>query len=153
MVLLSFIIKISNSTKEEAFRFVSNFNTLSLWDPGCVSSKQATPGEIKVGTQFDLITVFKGKESPIKFTCTEYKGPEKVVYSGSSSSVSTLDTIYFKDGDKPGTCVIEYYADIRLKGLLWLFTPVVKPSLKGIERDAETGLKNAFEKGLHLKQY
>ena len=153
MVLLSFIIKIPNSTKEEAFRFVSNFNTLSLWDPGCVSSKQTTSGDIKVGTKFDLITVFKGKQSPMQFTCTEYQPPEKVVFSGASSSVTTVDTIYFKDGEKPGTCVIEYYADIRLKGLLWLFTPVVRPSLRNIEKDAETGMKNAFEKGLHLKQY
>ena len=58
---------IRGKTKEQLFDFLANFDNIASWDPGCLSSKRVDEGPLKVGSTFDLVTVFKGQESQMTY--------------------------------------------------------------------------------------
>ena len=47
----------------EAFDYAANFENIQDWDPGVVTSQRVGDGPVAVGSAFDLVTVFKGRES------------------------------------------------------------------------------------------
>ncbi len=102
-----------------------------------------------MNTKFDLITVFKGKESPMVYEVTDWKVGETVTLVGRGSTVKAVDTISFAavPGDANKTR-INYVADIGLKGLLSLATPFVQSDLKELQEAAKSGMIKAFAEGL-----
>mmetsp|Transcript_191 Transcript_191/g.241 ORF Transcript_191/g.241 Transcript_191/m.241 type:complete len:152 (+) Transcript_191:353-808(+) len=148
MVLLKEVIKV-NTTKEKAFKYIAQFANASKWDPGVVKSVQSTPGEVKVGTKYSLVTVWKGKESEMEYEVTDYSPSDRVGLDGKSSLVSAHDVIEFDDSDGSGQTTITYVADIRLKGLAWLATPFIYKDLLKLGKDALNGMAQAFERKEH----
>ncbi len=75
--------------------------------------------------------------------------PAQVVINGDSSSVAATDTIEFSDAPTAGHTRIDYTADIRLKGLLSLFTFMVAGDIRALGVDAKNGIDKAFADGRH----
>ena len=97
----------------------------------------------------------------------------QLVITGDSSSVAATDTIVFTDAPTAGHTAIEYTAgasargsarcfhcsprsaaccaDIRLKGLLSLFTIFVASDIRALGDAAKTGLERAFAEGKHTE--
>jgi len=102
-----------------------------------------------MGSTYELVTLFKGKESTMKYTVAHWDALNKVTVTGDSSTVAAEDTITFSDAPTPGHTTIAYSADIRLKGLLSLFTWVVAGDIKALGADAKAGMEKAFAEGKH----
>ena len=111
--------------------------------------KKLSEGATSVGTKLQLTTLFKGKESEMAYVVKEWNPPDKVVVEGDSPTVGARDEITFSDGATPGTTHIAYSADIKLKGILMLFTWLVAGDIRGLATSAQTGMEAAFSKGAH----
>eukprot|EP00048_Salpingoeca_helianthica_P014465 m.221829 g.221829 ORF g.221829 m.221829 type:complete len:157 (-) comp15895_c0_seq1:41-511(-) len=138
-----------NKSIAETFAFVADFANIQDWDPGVKSSKrsESTQGPLGVGTSFDLVTVFKGNESKMTYTITEYNPPHLVVLEGNSDTVHALDTIRFTAPDATHTH-IEYKADLTLKGLRRPFIALISSALDELGKNAMNGLMRRLNKGL-----
>lgn len=148
MVLIHKVVEVSASP-EDAFKYLSEFQHTLNWDPGCTSSvvSKSSPVTSGLGTIYDLVTVFQGQESEMKYEITEYTYPTTVTLVGSSDTVKAVDTVTVTAGSSAGTATVEYKADIRLKGLLKLATPFVRGSILALGDPAIQGMKEAFERG------
>ena len=73
----------------------------------------------------------------------------QVVIKGDSSSVAATDIIEFSDAPTAGHTRVDYTADIRLKGLLSLFTFLVAGDIRALGDDAKRGMDKAFAEGRH----
>lgn len=86
--------------------------------------------------------------SPRRYVVREWDPCNKVVLTGDSPTVSAVDTIRFSDA-AGGATSIDYSADIRLKGLLSLFTWAVSSDIRKLGDAAKAGMAGAFETGKH----
>jgi len=127
----------------EAFDYAANFENIENWDPGVVNSKRVGDGPVAVGSSFDLVTVFKGRESDMTYTITELDRPRRVVLKGEGKLLSAVDTMEFSE-TATGT-EIRYTADLTFKGIAKIGTLFIRDDLDQLGRDAVDGLKAALD--------
>ncbi len=123
----------------EAFTAVGNFENIDQWDPGVARSIKRTPGEVGVGTVYDLALSYRGRSLQMAYTVTELVVGEKIVLEGSGSVIHAIDVISFApDGD--GT-LVTYQADLQLTGIARLAQPLIKGRLAAVGEAAGNGLR------------
>ena len=127
----------------EAFDYAANFENIQDWDPGVVTSQRVGDGPVAVGSAFDLVTVFKGRESDMTYTITELDRPRRVVLKGEGKLLSAVDTMEFSE--TAGGTEIRYTADLTFKGIAKIGTLFVRDDLDQLGRDAVDGLKTALD--------
>ena len=66
MVLLNFTVLV-RAPLPKVWSYFSRFENVSEWDPNIKSSVISHKTENMVGTKFDLVTLFKGKEAEISY--------------------------------------------------------------------------------------
>lgn len=68
---------------------------------------------------------------------------EKLVVYGENDTVTGLDTILFSDVATPGSTQIDYEAELKLKGVLSLFTWFISSDLHNLAIEARKGLEKS----------
>jgi uncharacterized protein YndB with AHSA1/START domain len=123
--------------RSEVFAYLADFTSVSEWDPG-ITAADRTSGDGGVGSIYEVVATFSGREIPMNYEVLEVAPPERVVLRGSASSVEALDTIECFDHDG-GTRVV-YSADFRLKGMMRLAEPFLRGTFRRLGRAAIGGL-------------
>ncbi len=124
---------------EDVFAYLADFSTTEEWDPGVVRATRNGNGTIGVGTTFDLVASFLGRENALTYEVVEYEAPHAITLRGENATVVSLDRITTEpDGD--GT-KITYDADLSLKGPLKLGDPLLKLAFGRVGDRALEGLR------------
>lgn len=133
----------SPKPREELFAYLSDFSSAREWDPGVSRATRSDSGEVQVGSQFDLVASFMGRETPLSYKVTAIEPPRSVTFRGENSNVVSLDTITF--ADRPNGTRVTYDADLTLKGPLKLADPLLKLAFGRIGDKARDGLRDALD--------
>ena len=134
---------ITDRPLEEVFDFLADFSTTAEWDPGVVSAVRVGDGDVGLGSRFDLVTQFRGRETQLSYEIVAFDRPHLVTLRGENATVVSLDTITFAaEGD--GTR-LTYDADLTLKGLLRLGDPLLKLVFGQIGDAAVGGLSKRLD--------
>ena len=80
---------------EEAFDYLADFSRTAEWDPGVVEARRLTPGEVRLGSAFEVTVSFLGQRIPLQYRITEFERPSRLVLSGGNSSLRSVDEITF----------------------------------------------------------
>jgi hypothetical protein len=126
-------------TLDEAFAYLSRFSSAAEWDPGVSSARMVTPDPVALGSVFALDAVFMGNTVPLQYEVTEFDPPNRVVLAAENASVRSTDAITFSPDFSGGT-VIQYNADLALKGLARLAAPIFALAFRRIGDRASDGL-------------
>lgn len=136
---------IKGMTQQQVFDYLANFENIASWDPGCVEAKRVDSGPVKVGSAFDLVTVFKGSKSDMRYKVTKLNSPNEVVLDGESSAVKVTDTIkVMPSPTDPNQVQVDYTADLTLKGWKRPLIVFLKSDLNKLGRAAVEGLEKAL---------
>lgn len=127
---------------EAAFDYVADFANAQEWDPGVATARRSDDAPVAVGTRYDLGVRLGGRVAPMEYRITHLDRPRRVILVGTGSNVDAVDDIRFERSDA-GT-VINYAADIRLRGLLRLAQPFLGRSFAKIARDAAGGMQRTL---------
>ena len=127
---------------EEMFAYLSDFSTTEEWDPGVMRARRNGTGQIGVGTTFDLVASFLGRENDLTYEVTEYDAPHAVTVRGENASVVSLDRITTEPHN--GGTRITYDADLAMKGPLKLFDPLLKLAFNRVGDRALEGLRTTL---------
>lgn len=122
-----------------AFRYMSDFSNSATWDPGVASAEKTSKGEVGLGTKFELVANFNGRQLPLTYEVTAFDPPRRVVLRAETPMVFSIDEVTFASTTH-GTDVT-YDADLRVRGWLRLASPVVALMFKGIGDKARAGLQ------------
>ncbi len=128
---------------EAAFSYLADFANSQEWDPGVASAERLDGGPLDVGTRFRLDVRIGGRTAPMEYRISELDAPRRVVFVGSGSGVSAVDSIGF-ERTSSGTR-IDYTADIRLAGLMRLIQPLLGKTFAKIARDAAGGMQHQLD--------
>ncbi len=127
----------------DAFQYIAEFENTAEWDPGIAESRKLTDGPVRVGSQFDVVALFRGKRQRFRYTVTELDDGRRIVLEGVGAKATSVDAITVDAGDSGSR--ISYTADIQLKGLRRLAEPLLKPMLAKTGEDALAGLKQKLD--------
>lgn len=124
---------------DETFAYLSWFSSAAEWDPGVTSARMLTPDPVGLGSAFVLDAVFMGKTIPLRYEIAEFDPPNLVVLAAENDSVTSIDRITFAEDSSGGT-VVEYDADLALKGVARLATPIFALAFRRTGDRASDGL-------------
>lgn len=122
------------------FDYVANFESVQEWDPGVVSSRKLTDGPLDVGSQYEVVVQYGGAPQPMTYTVTEMARPSLVVIEGEGARSITIDRISFRE--QGGGTVVDYEADIRLRGVYRVAQPFLGKLFAQIGDGAREGLSS-----------
>jgi carbon monoxide dehydrogenase subunit G len=125
------------------FAYLSDFTNTNEWDPGTVKTELAS-GDGGVGTTYRNISKFMGRETELTYEVVQHRPDYRFALRGENSSVVANDTMEITplgEGSR-----VTYTADFEFKGFGRLVAPLLKPALKKLGDEAETGLRDALAK-------
>ena len=125
---------------DEAFAYLSRFSSAAEWDPGVSSARMVTPDPVGLGSVFALDAVFMGNTVPLRYEITEFDPPNRVVLAAENASVRSTDAITFSTDSSSGGTVVQYNADLTLKGLARLAAPIFALAFRRVGDRASEGL-------------
>jgi carbon monoxide dehydrogenase subunit G len=125
---------------EDCFAALSDFSSAAEWDPGVSRATRREGGPVRVGSRFDLVAGFLGREVPLTYEVTELDEPRLVVLRAENATIVSLDTITVEPREDGGSRVT-YDADLRLKGLLRLGDLGLRLAFGRIGDQAAAGLR------------
>ena len=106
---------------------------------GIAESKKLTDGPVAVGSEYDVVALFRGKRQRFRYRVTGFDPGRRIVLEGEGAKATSVDEIVVEpvgDGAR-----ITYTADIKLKGLRRLAEPLLKPMLGKTADEALAGLE------------
>lgn len=127
----------------ETFDYLSEFANTAEWDPGIAESRKLTDGPVRVGTEYDVVAVFRGNRQPFRYRVTELEPGRRVALAGESAQATSVDAIEVEP-DGSGSRV-HYSAEIKLKGLRRVAEPFLRGTLEETGREALAGLKRTLD--------
>lgn len=124
---------------EEAFDYMSDFSNARLWDPSVQSARRLESGELALDSQFELSVRFAGSNKVLRYRITELERPVRVVFTSATDTLLSQDTLTFES--RPDGCSMTYHAELRLKGVMALATPLLAAMFRPIGDRARDSLR------------
>jgi carbon monoxide dehydrogenase subunit G len=126
----------------EVFEYLARFETTAEWDPGIVTATRTSDGPIGVGSTFDLVSDFRGRQIPVTYEITEFEPPDRFVIVGRNKRFVGIDEIRVSP---EGTGArVDYTADFRMQGIAKLFEPFMGGMFEKLSNEAMDGLKKTL---------
>ena len=126
-----------------------DFKNISEWDPNAKSCKVVKKNDKEVGSVYEIVSAFNGKESDVIYETLKYeiaKDEGYIYLLGKNSRITADDEIFCKRKGPKLTTIIDR-ADICLRGILCCLTPCIKSGLIQLAMEARDGcLKKSIEK-------
>ncbi len=128
---------------EKVWAFLSDFSTTQTWDPGTVRCKRLDDGPVAVGSRFENVSTFKGREQTLVYAVTEMTAERRIVLTAANAKITSTDSIDFAPTPSGGTTVT-YTANLQFKGIVALVVPFLKGALAKLGDDAQAGMTKAL---------
>ena len=77
----------------DAFKYIAEFENTAEWDPGIAESRKLTDGPVRVGSQFDVVALFRRKRQRFRYTVTELDDGRRIVLEGVGAKATSVDAI------------------------------------------------------------
>ncbi len=104
--------------------YLKDFTKAEEWDPGTESCERTDgAGPVTVGATFHNVSKIAGVSTELDYTLVELTD-DTVVLVGKNDTATSTDTITVKPS--AGGSEVTYRADIEMKGVAKLATPIVK---------------------------
>lgn len=126
---------------QTVFPYLADFANAVEWDAGTVSCRRLS-GDGGVGTTYENVSSFRGRETTLIYEVREYVEGQRLVLRGANKTVTAVDTITF-EAVAEGTRVT-YTADFTFKGVAALLTPLLERPLAKLGDEAEQSLAAAL---------
>ncbi len=127
-----------------AFTYMSDLENFDEWDPGTKRATRVVGDGPGLGAAYDLVVKAAGREITMRYETTEFDAPRRIVAQAETKSLRSLDIITVEVGEDGGS-IVTYDADLSLRGVAKLATPVLALAFGRIGDQAAAGLRDALE--------
>lgn len=138
-----YVTEVSSSLPPvEAFAYMADFANARLWDPSVSEARRVGEESIGLGSAFDLVARFGGRDVPLRYEIVEYDAPRRVVLEARRPRFVSRDTIEVEaagDGS-----IVRYDASLSFGGLGRLLEPVMQRAFNRVGARATAGLQTAL---------
>jgi len=132
----------SSLSPDEAFAYMADFSNALHWDPSVSEAKRDGDGPIGVGSAFDLVSRFAGRDVPLRYTVVEHEPPRRVVMESTRPGFVSRDTITVSPA--AGGSSVHYDALLAFGGLRRVLDPLMQLVFSRVGARARAGLETAL---------
>jgi hypothetical protein len=129
---------------DDVFAYMAAFEHSAEWDPGVAEAERLTDGPVGPDTRFRVVTLVAGRKIPLEYRVTAFGPGRRVVVTAESSSLRSVDEITV-DADGDGSSMT-YDADLSLRGVFVLLTPLLAVAFHRIGDRARGGLRRELNR-------
>lgn len=130
---------LTNKDVDEVFAYMADFSNAAAWDPGVRSASRSGSGDVELGETFDLEVVMGNRVTPMTYEVIELEPPRRIVLRSETPRLVSRDTLTIRS--TPAGTVLDYLAELDLKGLMRLADPLLGLAFKRIGDKATAGLR------------
>jgi len=98
----------------EAFAYMADFANARVWDPSVSEARRVGAGPIGIGSAFDLVARFGGRDVPLRYEIVRYDPPQRVVLEARRPGFVSRDTITIESTGEGS--VVTYDATLAFVG-------------------------------------
>ena len=125
-----------------AFAYMADFANARLWDPSVSEARPVDEAPLGLGSAFDLVARFAGRDVPLRYEIVEYDPPRRVVLEARRPRFVSRDTITVEPVGNGS--VVHYDATLAFDGLGRLLDPVMQRVFDRVGSRAILGLQTAL---------
>ena len=126
----------------EAFAYMADFANARVWDPSVSEARRVGEAPVGLGSAFDLVARFGGRDVPLRYEVVEYDSPRRVVLEAQRPGFVSRDTITVEPGGNGS--YVRYDATLAFGGVGRLFDPVMQRIFNRVGASATLGLQTAL---------
>ena len=126
----------------DAFAYMADFANAGVWDPSVREASRVGEGPIGIGSVFDLVARFGGRDVPLRYAIVEYDSPRRVVLEAQRPGFVSRDTITVEPAQNGS--VVHYHATLSFGGVGRLFDPVMQRIFNRVGARATLGMQTAL---------
>lgn len=135
-----------NRPVADCYRYLLDFSTIEQWDPGVSRARKLTPGQVRVGTEFEVALAGLSRGVVMRYRLKESLPGQSLLLEGEGGDVRALDRIEFQ-AIGPRETRIRYRAELYLSRIPRHAGALMQPLLDRIGKAAVAGLRLALEGG------
>lgn len=132
----------SRLPEQACFAYMADFSNARLWDPSVSEARRLDEGSLALGSAFELVARFAGRELALRYTIVGFEPPLRVVLEAQRPGFVSRDTITV-EASASGSSV-HYDALLALAGVRRLLEPLMQRLLDGVGERASAGLRAAL---------
>lgn len=132
----------SSLPTSEAFAYMADFANARHWDPSVSAATRVGDAPVGLGSEFDLVARFSGRDVPLRYAIVTYEPPKVVVLEARRPGFVSRDTITVEPAEHGS--VVRYDASLAFSGLGRLFDPVMQRIFNRVGARATTGMRTAL---------
>jgi len=132
----------SRFSAADAFAYMADFANARFWDPSVSAASPVGDGPLGVGSTFDLVARFAGRDVPLRYTIVSFEPPQRVVLEAIRPGFVSRDTITVEpagDGSR-----VNYDATLAFSGIGRLFDPIMQRIFNRVGAHAKAGMQAAL---------
>ena len=126
----------------EAFAYMADFANAREWDPSVSTAAPLGNGPVGLGSAFDLVARFAGRDVPLRYEIVSYEPPRVVVLEARRPGFVSRDTITVESAQDGS--VVHYDATLAFHGLGRLLDPVMQRIFDRVGAHATIGMQAAL---------
>jgi hypothetical protein len=124
------------------FAYMADFANARVWDPSVSEAHRVDEAPLGLGSAFDLVARFAGRDVPLRYEIVEYDPPRRVVLEARRPGFVSRDTITV--GPAGNGSIVHYDATLAFGGLGRLLDPVMQRVFDRVGARATLGLQTAL---------
>ncbi len=132
----------SRLSPEEAFAYMADFSNARDWDPSVSVAHRAGDAPIGVGSAFELVSRFAGRDVALRYTIVEHEPPSRVVLQAERPGFVSRDTITVEPAEHGSN--VHYDAVLTFGGIRRLFDPIMQRAFDRVGAAAAAGMHDAL---------
>jgi CBS domain-containing protein len=126
----------------EAFAYMADFANARFWDPSVGAARRVGEEPIGVGTAFDLVARFGGRDVALRYEIVEHDPPRRVVLEARRPRFVSRDAITVEPVGSGS--VVHYDAELAFAGAGRLLDPVMQRIFARVGARATAGMRAAL---------
>ena len=126
----------------EAFAYMADFANARLWDPSVSEARRVGKAPVGLGSKFDLVARFGGRDVPLRYEIVEFDAPRRVVLEAKRAGFVSRDTITVEPTGNGS--VVHYDATLTFGGVGRLFDPIMQRIFSRVGARATLGIQTAM---------
>jgi carbon monoxide dehydrogenase subunit G len=132
--------------------YLKDFARAEAWDPGTKSCRRTDSGDIRVGSTWQNVSSFRGRETELEYTLRRLD-PDHLTFVGKNKTATSTDDITFSSGDGvttissgDGVTTITYSATIEFHGLAKLAAPFLQSTFDKLADETEQQMTDVLNR-------
>ena len=135
---------------DRAFEYMADLRHFADWDPGVKRAVQILGQSPGLGSTYDVTVASPGRDLTLRYETMAFDAPRRVKVRAQSRTLVSVDvvTVVPDAPDDPGRAAgatVTYNAELSLRGLLGIASPLLALAFNRIGDRAAHGLRHALE--------